>query len=38
VAVATGSYTSDALRASGADAVLSDFSDLDRALAAIGLD
>jgi phosphoglycolate phosphatase len=36
VAVATGSYSMDALRTSGADAVLADLSDHAEALAALG--
>jgi phosphoglycolate phosphatase len=38
VAVATGSHDVDALRATGADAVLPDFSDLAATLAALGLE
>lgn len=37
LAVATGFYDADALRASGADAVLSDLSDVEKALEALGL-
>jgi phosphoglycolate phosphatase-like HAD superfamily hydrolase len=37
VAVATGSYGVDALRASGADVVLEDLSDVDAVMAALGL-
>jgi phosphoglycolate phosphatase len=37
LAVATGSYSIDALRAAGADAVLSDLSDLPAVLDALGL-
>jgi phosphoglycolate phosphatase-like HAD superfamily hydrolase len=37
LAVATGSYDVDALRAAGADAVISDLSDLPAVLAALGL-
>ena len=38
VAVATGSFPMDALRTSGADAVLADLSDHDKALAALGVE
>jgi len=37
IAVATGGYDADALRATGADLVLDDLSDVDRVLSALGL-